>query len=501
MGCYQRGNRFYITCNPRKSEWPRLVLPTSQTDREQLERLESLVVDELYVGGRRDIAMALAQKLITLDQLEKEVGANIKDVHLITLERLGLSMHRLPRVEGGEVVTFGELVDRFVDEGISANGKRRLSPKTTARYRQSYVCFARFLGKGDAAQGRLEPAQAIWDATQLSQYGLSRQDPQASSQLGHAGRKQRSVLGSTVNRDQKALSALRAFAQRRFRKHFATLPAPEVISEAEGDETEHLLAQGEFKMILDRCDVLAQAPAPKQKIIAVRDWLMFKYILLVLYWTGARLSEVLRLKWRQFVLTDAEPYVILEGNAEQGDRAMRRLTIPIPLLEGIIAWRHLATSRGVSTNASANVFYGPLTNIGTIEKAWSDLRKKKMKDVPNLEGHCLHAFRHDAAVGWIRAGASIEEVRTSLGHKVRDVTYRYVKYQPGTMATAGARRAAMETTNCADPLLADALVSERVATNVLDKVMAAHPDLAARLVRELERQDVTTSPTIPHTVD
>jgi integrase len=484
MGCYTRNGRFFITVNSRNPEWPRLVLPTEATDSDALAQLESLVIDEILGGNRIDLAQALKRKLITLDALAARVGNNLKDVHNLTLASLGLSRHQLPPRRGTEgMPTFGELEAHFLRERINKKGNKRLGDETVKRYQQSFVCVARALGKGDVELGRAASAVKLWDSAFLSEYGSDRRDTERAKTLGHQRREERGVRAATVNRDHAALGALRAFARRRYATQVAGLIDPEVVREAEGDVTEHLLGPGEFNLIIERCQKLAQLPPSTSAVIKDRDWVMFQFMLMVLYWTGCRLSEMLRMKWSQWRFGDAEPFVMLEGHSELGDKGMRRLSIPTPILDGMLAWRKHATSRGIPTHGSAQVFHGPLVNKGTFQKAWKALREA-MPDVPNVHQHRIHDFRHDAAVGWICAGASIEEVRKALGHKDRDVTYRYVKYQTGTMAEAGRRRAAMEMTNCSDPLLAGALVSESKAVEMLRRVIEAHPDLLARLASE-----------------
>lgn len=223
-------------------------------------------------------------------------------------------------------------------------------------------------------------------------------------------------------------------------------------------------------------------PTPHSPALTQRDWVMFKYMLIVLYWTGARLSEMLRMKWDQWLLLEVEPVVLLEGHSELGPNHKRRLTSPPPLTLAMLEWKKIAEARGWRTDASAPAWGDeqPLLKKSTFSKAWNSVRTG-LTARPNVRGHRIHDFRHDAAVGWIRAGASIEDVRQALGHKDRDVTYRYTKYQSGTMAEAGARRAAMEATRCADPLTAVMLTDGTRALQLLRLLVAKHPELASAI--------------------
>ncbi len=269
---------------------------------------------------------------------------------------------------------------------------------------------------------------------------------------------------------------------RNYAELFAGLATPKSVLEDEGDSNEHLLDPGDFSAILQFCDQQAARPPHRSSAIKQRDWLMFKHMLMVLYWTGTRLSEMLRMKWDQWLLDGTEAIVLLEGHSEEGPKEKRRLTSPEPLTNAMLAWRRIAQDRGWRTDSSAPVWgeQQPLCSKGTIEKAWRDVRTR-LTTRPNVRGHRLHDFRHDAAVAWIRAGATVEDVRQALGHQDRDVTYRYTKFQAGTMAGAGARRAAMEATQCPDPLTAMLLTDETQAKELLRRLLGAHPKLSAAL--------------------
>lgn len=488
MGCYERDGAYYITCNPRTKAWPRLALRTAATTPEEAQVLHALLHDEIIAGRRLDLAMALKHGDITIERLAALVGENLKHVHSLTVKGLGLPTRALPRADGVGPLTFGDLVAAFGEERRTTNRNnprkksRRLSDDTVARYLHSYVCYARFLGDGDEDAGKLQPADILWDEHKLTQYGAARRDPAKAPKLGHVQRQDKVVSGSTVNRDLRALGALRAFGMRRYAKWFVGLNEPDSVIENEGDSNEHLLEPGDFEACLAYCDEQAMRPTPHSPALTQRDWVMFKYMLIVLYWTGARLSEMLRMKWDQWLLLEVEPVVLLEGHSELGPNHKRRLTSPPPLTLAMLEWKKIAEARGWRTDASAPAWGDeqPLLKKSTFSKAWNSVRTG-LTARPNVRGHRIHDFRHDAAVGWIRAGASIEDVRQALGHKDRDVTYRYTKYQSGTMAEAGARRAAMEATRCADPLTAVMLTDGTRALQLLRLLVAKHPELASAI--------------------
>lgn len=491
MGCYLRDGDYYITCNPRSKSWPRLALRTLATNAKEAQALHALLHDEIIAGRRLDLAMALKHGDITLDRVATLVSGNVKEVHNLTVKGLGLPARALPAVDGPGPLRFGDLVAAFRAEKLETKGKKRLSPHTVARYLQSFVCVARYLGSGDAELGNLQPAEVLWDEQKLSQYGEARRDPEKALKLGHVQRKEKVVSGATVNRDLRALGSLRAFGMRRYSKLFVGLTEPNSVIEDEGDSKEHLLEVGDFDAVVKYCDEQAARPAPRSPALSQRDWVMLKYMLIVLYWTGARLSEMQRMGWDQWLLFESEPVVLLEGHSELGPNHKRRLSSPVPLTLAMLEWKKIAESRGWRSDASAPVWglKQPLLKKSTFSKAWNSVRTS-LTTRPNIRGHRIHDFRHDAAVGWIRAGASIEDVRQALGHQERDVTYRYTKYQSGTMAEAGSRRAAMESTQCADPLTAVMLTDEKRALQLIRLLVAAHPDLRSALATH----DLSTRP-------
>lgn len=489
MGCYQRKDgAFYITSAPRKGDWPRLALRTAASEPARLEQLDALVNDEMLRGGRRDIAMALKQRAFSLDELFAAIGEDLKAVHRLDLQQLGVAHWRaLPAPGGGTVITFGEVRDAF----LSARGlnpakvtrRGRIVDGTKDRYAQSFIAWARFAGSGNEEAGLRTPAAWLWDADKLEEFAGIRLNAARKHDPQDPFREIRVVKAASLNRDLTAFSALRQASARRHPQHLGALRTPEFVHEAEGDFIERLLEHDEFEALLVYCDRRALDPAPRSSAIKVRDWEQMKVMLAVLYWTGARLSEMLRMCWRQWELDETAPYVHLEGHASEGDRAERKLDVPEPLRVLMREWRAVAEDRGHPVHRSARVWRGALAGIKAFQKAWRDVRQDVGQEHENVRIHRLHDFRHDAAVAWIKAGASTEDVRVALGHKNRDATYRYIKYQRGLASDIAKRRAAMAATGCQDPMLAICLADIRYAEELVSKLIERHPTLAGRLTK------------------
>ena len=166
-------------------------------------------------------------------------------------------------MDGLDPLRFGDLVAAFRAERLTTKGKKRLSEHTVARYLHSYVCYARYVGSGDAELGSLQPAEVLWDEQKLSQYGEARRDPEKAQKLGHAQRQEKVVSGATVNRDLRAFGALRAFGMRRYAKVFVGLNEPNSVIEDEGDSKEHLLEAGDFDAI--KRGVVGRSSGVKQR--------------------------------------------------------------------------------------------------------------------------------------------------------------------------------------------------------------------------------------------
>ena len=158
---------------------------------------------------------------------------------------------------------------------------------------------------------------------------------------------------------------------------------------------------------------------PDRGRLALRD----RALLLFLYNTGARVTEVANLRIEQFVLT-APPQVRLLGKGGKWRTC--------PLWEQTVrAVEQMLFERG-ATDPKAPVFTdvtgASLTRFGIYKR----VRRyacmiEKAPSVPQRRRITPHVFRHTAAVHLLEAGAEVNVIRGWLGHVSLDTTNRYAE--------------------------------------------------------------------------
>lgn len=158
---------------------------------------------------------------------------------------------------------------------------------------------------------------------------------------------------------------------------------------------------------------------PDRGRLALRD----RTLLLFLYNTGARVTEVADLRVEQLVLTPP-PKVRLLG------KGGKWRTCPI-WEQTARALRQLLTERGAS-DPQAAVFTsatgGPMTRFGIYKRVRQHAASiEKTPSVPQPRRITPHVFRHTMAVHMLEAGAEANVIRGWLGHVSLNTTNRYAE--------------------------------------------------------------------------
>lgn len=161
------------------------------------------------------------------------------------------------------------------------------------------------------------------------------------------------------------------------------------------------------------------AQLPQHGRLALRD----RTLLLFLYNTGARVTEVANLKVEQLVLT-AQPQVRLLG------KGGKWRTCPL-WQQTAIALRQLLAERGAS-DPQAPVFTAatgePLTRFGIYKRVRQHAAAlEKTPSVPRPRRITPHVFRHTTAVHLLEAGVEVNVIRGWLGHVSLNTTNRYAQ--------------------------------------------------------------------------
>ncbi len=194
---------------------------------------------------------------------------------------------------------------------------------------------------------------------------------------------------ATVNRRKATWSALLKFAvtQGRLREN----PARRVCARHEDNERVRWLSDDERKRLLNACDA-SESP-------------LLRLLVILAMTTGARLGELMSLRWEQIDFTRRTAIIARTKNGDP-----RTLVFPMPAVTELMKHRKPAGLIFDRGNGRPLVF----------RKYWEAALK-----AASLEGLHFHDLRHDAASQLVMAGATLHEVAEILGHRSLQSTKRY----------------------------------------------------------------------------
>jgi integrase len=143
-------------------------------------------------------------------------------------------------------------------------------------------------------------------------------------------------------------------------------------------------------------------------------------VILLLLYTGARKSEILRARWEH---VDLNARMLMVPVSKSGRR--RHIPLSDSALEVL---RELPRYEGVPW-----VFYNPTTGKPpvSIYNAWDTIRNRV--GLPEVR---LHDLRHSFASFLVNSGSSLYEVQRLLGHYDPKVTMRYAHLSPESLINA-----------------------------------------------------------------
>jgi site-specific recombinase XerD len=224
------------------------------------------------------------------------------------------------------------------------------------------------------------------------------------------------VRGCCARTRNARLAAIRAFFAYLAREDPLLLPQCQVIRSIPLKRTEHktmsYLEEKETQAVLDAVDGTAR--------LGLRD----QALLLVLYNTGARVSEIVNLRASDLRLDDA-PQIQLLGKGQ------KHRTCPL-WPETATALRAYLQQRAPRDPAFDRIFLNakgsPLTRFG--------IRHILRKHVAQAQGACAsllekhvspHTIRHTTAMHLLRSGNEVNMVSYWLGHADINTTHVYVE--------------------------------------------------------------------------
>ena len=204
--------------------------------------------------------------------------------------------------------------------------------------------------------------------------------------------------GSTVNRYKSHLSAIFTFLIRHkdFKRLGLINPVmrESVTRYKENPAKDRFLSKNEQKRLLEAC---------KQS-----NWDKMYLLILLALTSGARKGEILGLRWKEI---DFKERVAFLGETKNGKPRY------IPLTQKVVE----ALMR-IRDKPDYLIFHSTVSEYSAfdVKKQWANVLK-----MAGIEQCRFHDLRHSAASNYIRAGRSLFEVGTLLGHSSTQMTARY----------------------------------------------------------------------------
>lgn len=292
--------------------------------------------------------------------------------------------------------SFAALVQAYFAEYLTQ--QRALSAQTIAAYRDAFVLF---LGFAESRLGKSPATILLGDITP----GL------IMAFLDHLERERHNCVRSRNAR----LAALRSFLKFVAHRDVTSL---QVIESALGVPVKRF----ERPMLgyLSREEMLAVIGTPDETWLSQRDHVLF----LLLYNTGARVSEITGIKVRDVVLDAGAACVHLHGKG----RKQRSVPLWRSTVKAVRAWLRrnpqfevaspLFPNRNGQVMTRANVTLRLAQAVHSASRTFPDLTKRHISP---------HTIRHTTAMHLLQAGVDISVIALWLGHESPVTTHHYVE--------------------------------------------------------------------------
>ena len=292
--------------------------------------------------------------------------------------------------------SFAALVQAYFGEYLTQ--QRALSPQTIAAYRDGFVLFLDFAEK---RLGKAPAAMALADVTPELIMAF----------LDHLERQRHNSVRSRNAR----LAALRSFLRFAGHRDVASL---QVIERALGVPVKRF--ERPMFGYLTRDEMLAVIGEPGDSWLSQRDHALF----LLMYNTGARVSEVIGVKVGDVVLDASAACVHLHGKG----RKQRSVPLWHTTVKALRAWLRanpemmaeatLLPSRNGREMTRANVTLRLAFAVQHSTPTQPALAKRKVSP---------HTIRHTTAMHLLQAGVDISVIALWLGHESPVTTHHYVE--------------------------------------------------------------------------
>jgi site-specific recombinase XerD len=292
--------------------------------------------------------------------------------------------------------SFAALVQAYFAQYLTQ--QRALSEQTIAAYRDAFVLFLDF---AESRLGKLPAAMALADIT-----------PELIiSFLDHLERQRHNSVRSRNAR----LAALRSFLKFASHRDVSSL---QVIERALGVPVKRF--ERPMFGYLSREEMLAVIGTPDGAWLSQRDHVMF----LLMYNTGARVSEIIRVRVSEVVLDNGAACIHLHGKG----RKQRSVPLWRSTVKVVRAWLKLnpqfdaasilLPNRSGYTMTRNNVDQRLTLAVAAATEAIPALAKRRVSP---------HTIRHTTAMHLLQAGVDISVIALWLGHESPATTHHYVE--------------------------------------------------------------------------
>lgn len=292
--------------------------------------------------------------------------------------------------------SFAALVQAYFAEYLTQ--QRALSAQTIAAYRDGFVLFLNFT---EARLGKSPAAIALADITPELIMAF----------LDHLERQRHNSVRSRNAR----LAALRSFLKFAAHRDVSSL---QVIERALGVPMKRFERQ--MFGYLSREEMLAVIGTPDDSWLSQRDHVLF----LLMYNTGARVSEIIGLKVGDVVLDAAAACVHLHGKGRKQrsvplwHSTVKTVRIWLRLNSQFEAASPLLPSRDGNAMTRSNVTKRLMLAVRTASEHHPRLTQQRVSP---------HTIRHTTAMHLLQAGVDISVIALWLGHESPITTHHYVE--------------------------------------------------------------------------
>jgi len=292
--------------------------------------------------------------------------------------------------------SFAALVQAYFAEYLTQ--QRALSAQTIAAYRDGFVLFLNFT---EARLGKSPAAMALADITPELIMAF----------LDHLERQRHNSVRSRNAR----LAALRSFLKFAAHRDVSSL---QVIERALGVPVKRFERQ--MFGYLSREEMLAVIGTPDDSWLSQRDHVLF----LLMYNTGARVSEIIGLKVGDVVLDAAAACVHLHGKGRKQrsvplwHSTVKTVRIWLRLNSQFEAASPLLPSRDGNAMTRSNVTKRLMLAVRTASEHHPRLTQQRVSP---------HTIRHTTAMHLLQAGVDISVIALWLGHESPITTHHYVE--------------------------------------------------------------------------